>query len=358
MIRNPEKQFFKFVRDFTRENTSLVSKFVCKEVSVNLLKEAFTLINQIWAYNANRFDEGLVKKKAVLTTIKAQLAKDGKTVPFNNKELYKRIRESIVHNSKNNPNFAYNLENFELNLGKVNGDDFVVNLDFEQLINLVYVLFNNTKQNTTYATISIGNISNKLTRNSIKDNIKIINEDNGGVKDLDRNQIERIYNYFMYLKTSNAMDEEKEMKAALRFPYNAEPLFVEKLKALTYVSSINSGTTWRELTSKFPELLNPVNALNFYFSVITNLLFTMASTQTNNDLEDMFSGCINGLNKDDIRHLRNSLCHGRYFHDFNNSFYFYDGKKQLEFKLKLTMDNINKVLDKVAKGGYYVTILK
>ena len=43
------------------------------------------------------------------------------------------------------------------------------------------------------------------------------------------------------------------------------------------------------------------------------------------------------LNDEEIRHLRNSLCHGRYFHDFNQTFYFYDGRKNLSLGAKLTI---------------------
>ena len=117
MIKTADKPLFKFVRERTRENVSTASELICKEVSINLLKELFTLINQIWANRPNRFDESLSNEKAMFSVIKSKISTDGKTLPFNNKELYKRIRESIVHNNKINPNFVYNLSNFELNLG-------------------------------------------------------------------------------------------------------------------------------------------------------------------------------------------------------------------------------------------------
>ena len=64
------------------------------------------------------------------------------------------------------------------------------------------------------------------------------------------------------------------------------------------------------------------------------------------------------ITTNDVRHTRNSLCHGRYFHDFNKTFYFYDGKKNLDYKFKLTIDDINKLLDKIAKGSFEVNVLK
>jgi len=67
--------------------------------------------------------------------------------------------------------------------------------------------------------------------------------------------------------------------------------------------------------------------------------------------------CIPSLTTEDVRHIRNSLCHGRYFHDYYKNFYFYDGKKSLKYEVKLTIDNINKILDRVTKGEKGVNIL-
>lgn len=358
MVKRNDKEMYTFVRDFTREKTSLASDFICKEVRINLLKEVFTLINQTWANDLRRFDEGLSNEKNILKIIKSQISTGPKPIPLNNRELYKRIREAMVHNNQINPNFVYNLTNFELNLGKVNGTDYIVQLTPQQIFDLIYVLKNNTTGNKVYGSIHIANTNTITTRNEIKDNIKILDDNGCPNIDLDNNQVERIYNYFRYGKNNmDIIGNESQIKKAMRFPHDQEALFAEKLTALMIISSIDSGTTWKDLTKQFPQLLDMAYFSNFYFAIISNLLFTVAATQNNAELETMLSGCIPNITSENVRHIRNSLCHGRYFHDFNKTFYFYDGKKTLDFKFKLTIENINKLLDKIAKGSYSVTML-
>lgn len=359
MVRKNDRQLFKFFREYSRENVSVGTEFMAKEVAVNLLKELFTLINQIWAIDAHRFDEGLSNEKNLLKIIKSNITKDGQKFPFNNKELYKRIRESIVHNNKINPNFIYNLTNFELNLGEVNGSDYIINLDFIQIIQLIQVLVHNNTGAKLYAKIFVAKVDSITTRKEIQEYIKIYDNNDSPCIDLDKNQVERVYNYFKYIKNGeNIIGNEDELRSCLRIPNEVERLFGEKLFALKVVYEMVSGATWQKLTTSHPNLLNKEGYVNFYFSLISNLLFTMASSQTNTELDEMLSGCINGLSSEDVRHLRNSLCHGRYFHDFNQNFYFYDGKKNLDFKLKLTIADINKILDKVANGQFEISALK
>ena len=305
-----------------------------------------------------RFDEGLSNEKNILRILKSEISADSKPIPLNNRELYKRIREAIVHNNKINPSFVYNLTNFELNLGKVNGSDYIINLTSKQIFDLIFVLKSNSSGNKVYGSIHIANTDTITTRAEIKDNIKILDENGCPTIDLDNPQVERIYNYFRYMKkNTDIIGNELEIKKAMRFPHDQEALFAEKLNALKIIYSMDSGTTWQNLTKQFPELLDSVEFANFYFSIISNLLFTIASNQTNTELETMLNGCIPNITSEDVRHIRNSLCHGRYFHDFNKTFYFYDGKKTLDFKYKLTIENVNALLDKIAKGSYNVVMM-
>ena len=117
MVHNEDKAFYKFLRGYVRDNYSATADAVREAVVVNLLKEVIVIANQIWKVNPARFDERLIKNKNVYNVIKNKISKDGKPLPFNTRELYKRIRQAISHNSKTKPNFIYNLHNFEMNLG-------------------------------------------------------------------------------------------------------------------------------------------------------------------------------------------------------------------------------------------------
>ena len=359
MYKTTDKPLYAFVRNHVRENTTAATESIRSDVCVNLVKEVFSLLNQLWANDLTRFDEGLANEKNILRVIKSQIATDGKPLPFNNRELYKRIRESIVHNSTTNPNFVYDLNGFKLNLGKVNGQDYIVTLSFKQLIDLIYVLKSNVKKNKIYGEIYIKPVSTIKTRTEIKDNIKILDDAGNPTIELDNNQIERIYTYFRYMKNNmDIIGNELLLKNSFHFAEDAESLFGEKLQALTVMHCMSSGSSWKDLTTQFPTLAEHDGFVNFYFALISNLMFTVASTQTNAEIETMLNGCVPNITTNDVRHTRNSLCHGRYFHDFNKTFYFYDGKKNLDYKFKLTIDDINKLLDKIAKGSYEVAVLK
>ena len=352
MRREDDKEFFKFVRNFTRTNYTAVANAIIDEVKVNLIKEIFVLINQMWAENTNRFDESLIKQKTLYQAIKNKISNNEK-FPFNNRQLYKKIRECIAHNSENIQNFVFNLEDFELNLGKVDGKDYIIHLNFLELIDLLHILHSNFKSVNDPTRIIIDCENELKTREQIAEKIKIVNIENQTVKDLDKNQVERFYNYFKYVEPNQNLEgNEKELQLVFAFQNNAERLLLEKMRALSMLSKMNSSSSLKDIEEE-----RNFDKINVYYAIVSNLFFTIAASRNNEELEQLFSGCVSGFEKDKIRHFRNALCHGRYFHDFFKTFYFYDGKKELNFELSLTIQDINKILDKIAKGGFSVVAL-
>ena len=343
MLREKDKEFFKFVRMHTKTNYTNAANGVLEEVSVNLIKEIMVLLNQVWMDSPNIFDEAMTKNKSMFDSLRMEIS-NGERFPFNNKEFYKRIREGIAHNSKDVQNFVYNLESFELNLGKVNGEDYIVNFTINKFLKLARLLLENVKDEKSEYEFLIRETGTLKTRDEICEKVKMIDGDD--TIDLDDNQIERIFNYFNYIKPGQEIEgNESEIKSILCLPHNAERLLFEKFKALSVVRRMNSGTKAEDLG-----LDDRLVVINTYVSIITNLLFTIVSTRTNNEILDLLSGTISGLNLD-------SLCHGRYFHDFNSGFYFYDGRKKLEFQFKLDIKDVNKILDKIAKGNFDIVVM-
>ncbi len=357
MAEKPDRELRKIMRNYARDHIRLVTDTCIQEVCINITKDLFTLINQLWASDPTRFDEGLIKQKALFNLIKTEITKNGEKFPFNNKELYKRIRESIVHNSETNPNFVFDLTSFELNLGQVNGSDYIVKLNGRELIELIEILTSNVLRHTQHGKMYITPITQIEYRSDIRDNMKLYNDDNT-LRDLDYNQIERAYNYFYYVKENRKQFEsDADLDVAIRFPDCANENFNEKVDTIKILMAIGSNTTWDQIVDKFPKLKNKLGSINFYFSLISNLLFNLASSQSNEELFNTLNGCIRGLTKENVRHFRNSLCHGRYFHDFDKTFYFYDGKKEFTYQFKLTISDINKILDKVANGAFTVATM-
>jgi hypothetical protein len=310
----------------------------------------------LWKENPNRIDEKLVNQKSLYNMIKNKIAKDGKTLPFNTKELYKRIRESIAHNSSTKQNFVYNLENFEMNLGEVDGADFIVELTPEELSKLLVVLVSNLQRNPTHSiAYREGEVA---SRDDVREKfgIKVIktNEE----KELDNNQVERAYSYFKYAVSDKTVEGNvHNMGRIIAIPDNPETLLADKLEALKMISFMTTSSSWKDVTTEFNGLSKNEEFISVYFAIVSNMLFEIVSSQTNDEIKEMFSGTGIKLNDEEIRHLRNSLCHGRYFHDFNQTFYFYDGRKKLSLGAKLTIKDINKLLDKIALGTHAVVVL-
>lgn len=355
MKHNQDREFYKFVRDIVSKNYTQVAMSVREVCVVNLVKELIVLLNQMWRVFPDSYDEGLIKQKVLFNTIKANMS-NSQTLPFNNKELYKRIREAIAHNDVNNPNIVYKFTHFELNLGKVNGSDYIVQIEPKELANLLYILFINRKntsmQEITYEDQEIHSMQD------IVDYIRIIDLKTGEQKPLNENQVDRAYNYFMYIaESSKITDNLSKSRNFIALPNNPEFLILEKLQALHMFTVFDSGSTFKKLQEDADFLKDSATVVNIYFAIVTNLLFEIVSSQTNQQIAEMFEGTGVNLTEDQVRHLRNSLCHGRYFHDYNKTFYFYDGAKELSLQLKLKVDDVNKLLDKVAKGKKQVLII-
>jgi len=348
--KEPDKPFYKFFRKFLRTEYSTTAVAIRDSVLINLLKEIMVIANQIWNNNPAKFDERLIIEKNVYNVVKSKISKDGKHLPFNTRELYKRIRQAISHNTEANNNFVYNLHNFELNLGKVDGEDYIINLEVSELYDLFYVLFANI-QNIANHQISYQH-AEIHSRQDVKEHIQIKKGEE--VLTLDDNQVERVYNFFVMLKNKSTVENGDILKYAVAIPENPEILLAEKLKAFRLICAIGSNSTYNQVLSVNESLKNPALCVSVYYAFVGNLLFDIASNQTNEEIEEMLSGCIEGLTTQKVRHFRNALNHGRYFCDLYKNFYFYDGKKELSLKLKLSVQEINKVLDKIASGKFAV----
>ena len=355
MKHNQDREFYKFVRDRVSKNYTQVAMSVREICIVNLVKEIIVLLNQMWRVFPDSYDEGLIKQKVLFNTIKANIS-NNQTLPFNNKELYKRIREAIAHNDANNPNIVYKFTHFELNLGKVNGMDYIIQIKPKELSELLYILFINRK-NTSMQEIAYQD-QEIHSAQDIVDCIRIIDLKTGEQKPLDENQIDRAYNYFMHIaENAKISDNLSKSRNFIALPNNPEFLILEKLQALHMFTVFDTGSTFKKLQEEADYLKDSATNVNIYFAIVTNLLFEIVSSQTNQQIAEMFAGTGVNLTEDQVRHLRNSLCHGSYFHDYNKTFYFYDGAKELSLQLKLQIGDINKLLDKVAKGQKQILIM-
>ena len=349
MLSKSDRELYKFVREYTKENVASATHTICDEVKLNLIKEVFTLLNQLWKSEPFLVDEGLNNNKSDYQRIRRDIETSmGKKLPFNNKELFKRIRESIVHNDLDSPNFSFDLDNLQLNLR----DGYVITLSLNQFLELIKIILANVKTMRYQIKLSVSGVDKIISFDDIKTNVMLI-DDFGMSKPLDNQQVDCIYNFYRLNGIHNIVGNESLFSKAYREANNVKVLIYEKIDTAFLVSRLSMGETFNEIGEK-----DNIKLVNNYYSLISNLLFTIVSSQSNESIEAMLKDCLPHFKKDDFRHLRNSLAHGRYFHNYRDTFYFYDGKKDLEYYLKLTVRDINRCLDKLAKGRYCVITKK
>lgn len=357
MKKDPSRTFYKFARTMCKDHFNDVANEVLYMTSINLLKETMVILNQLWKANPDRINEKLINKRHIYNMIKDKISKDGKSLPFNTKELYKRIRESIAHNSSEKQNFVYNLQNFELNLGKVDGSDFVIELSPSELNQLIAVLIYNMQ---SVSKTRIAYYDTEITsREDIENALRMYHNESGEGISLDKNQVERAYNYFRFFSNDKTIEGNRDViNKIIAIPQNPETLLHEKLNAIKVVVKMTSSSSFNDIRSQYEEISQDAEFVSIYFAIVSNMLFEIVSSQTNEEIKEMLSGTGVSLNDEQIRHFRNSMCHGRYFHDFDKTFYFYDGKKDLNHAATLTIKDVNKILNKVALGKHSFAVLK
>jgi len=277
MVHNDDKAFYKFMRGYIRDNYSATADAVREAVVVNLLKEVIVLANQIWKVNPSRFDERLIKNKNVFDVIKRKISKDGKPLPFNTRELYKRIRQAISHNSKTKSNFIYNLHHFELNLGKVDGDDYIIELEVFELYELFSVLFANKQEGSR---LSVSYYEEEIhSREDVKEFIELVDDENKTIISLDDNQVERVYNYFSKAtEDKTIVGSRKVLDHIIALPDNPEVLLSEKIMALSMLASMKSNSTYKQIKDFNKFLSNPIFVVSTYFSKTENSCKTNYAT--------------------------------------------------------------------------------
>lgn len=360
MILYPNLSFEKFMYNYVssnEEHKKSLANAVLDTCISNIIKECIVLQNQIWKNNHNAYNDSLIRNEVLYNIIKDKIKIKG-TVPFNKKESFKRIRQAIAHNSKEIENCQYDINGYyNLNLGKshndTNGEEIKISLSLLEMVQLIMLLASNRRKDTI-STISF----DKVEINSIDDAKKSIYLSSNSESHIDNNQATRVYNALHYcLNKTNLDDAVNEIGLIIPGKSNEQQVLDEKLITLSFLTALYNGGSWNSMKKAYPIMNQPLYVVSVYFSLITNILFTIVTSRNNNEISELFADTGLSLSAQDIRHMRNALCHGRYFHDYNNKFYFYDGKKELTFEMNLSIQDINKILDKIAKGQYPVYVL-
>ena len=97
---------------------------------------------------------------------------------------------------------------------------------------------------------------------------------------------------------------------------------------------------------------------DFMKSIIySSLVFNIVSSRTNNELAQVFESADIQIEPENVRHVRNSFIHGRYFYNFKDGFELYDGQKEMEHFFTFTFEDIEKLFHVFCKDQILTTKL-
>ncbi|MBR1988286.1 MAG: hypothetical protein IKA36_04505, partial [Clostridia bacterium] len=88
------------------------------------------------------------------------------------------------------------------------------------------------------------------------------------------------------------------------------------------------------------------------FPIMTSALFDIFSQMTNDEILNLLNQNGVMMEIEQVRRMRNSLIHGRYYYNHNRGIEFYDGRKvkELEHKTTITMEELIHIMEAVSKN--------
>lgn len=332
-----------------------------------LIKNA--LVYQAEMFKSMDLDEALPDFKKLLDGVKSKVATQNKTI--GNAQLYKLIREALVHTDTEHPNFQIaGMGKFSLKLKPKGQPEINLILNNTEMMSIVSVFNLNLDDSTYHVKIHEADLQDaidkkKVNKNNIDDFISLTREQKA--VDFDDYQRETLLDYFYryndLLKMRYGFGSGKGELLMSRLPCkaNANNLFMSNLRSILYLSKLskNLNLNFEQFEQYFYDYSTKNNVptrefltVNPYFDVVYNLIVgTFANVATTVNKSELCSYVNNAgiqIDENTANHLRNSLAHGRYFINGKNDAIveFYDGKntESLTHFESLNIREINKVL--------------
>lgn len=362
------------------ESARMVLRNTYTSCSVSeFLKDIFpatisTLIKNTLVYQAEMFkfmklDEALPDFKKLLNGVKSKVIAQNKTI--GNAQLYKLIREALVHTDTEHPNFQIaGMGKFSLKLKPKGQPEIDLILNNTEMMSIVSVFNLNLDDSAYHIKINEADLQNaidnkKVNKNNIDNFISLTREQKA--VDFDDYQRETLLDYFYryndLLKTRHGFGSGKGELLMSRLPCkaNANNLFMSNLRSIFYLSQLskNLDMNFEQYEQHFYDYSKKNNVpmrefvtVNPYFDIVYNLLVgtfaNVATTVNKSELCSYVNNAGGQIDENMANHLRNSLAHGRYFINGKNdaTVEFYDGKntESLVHFASLNIRDINKIL--------------
>ena len=328
------------------------------------------LVYQSEIFKSLKLDESLPDRKEELKEIKKKVNLQNKTIGYS--QLYKMIREAMVHTDTDHPNFQFvRPGEFSLKLKPKGQPEIQLFLSDEEMRTIISV-FNFNLGGYMYNFTERPDLQKAVDRKSLNErnlNEYLKLEWNGKPVKLDIHQKEAFLNYFYsnneilnYVYSTGAANSAFFMS---RIPFQANEYnnFIACLRAGTYLRCLkeNVNMTFLQFEQYFYDFLK-INKVPMqegvivdpYVDVVYNLLIStfgnMATTVSKDDFCDILKrgGC--KMDESAANHIRNSIAHGRFFinHKDDATVEFYDGRNadDLTHIVSFPIGKLNKVLVK------------
>lgn len=359
------------------KNTKRVFEKCIDIVMSCIIKELFVLEKESFESVGGLLNESALAKNAEFQKMRAKLPQE-EMKNINNRELFKKIREAFVHNTPEDPNIVIDKDGkFHIRIRLAADKGILIDASSRAIFELINKFTQHQEETGKYYyEVEAVNILEHILKDGIDEKnifsfVRIFNE--GQKETLDIYQKKAIANYMNHRASFCQNEDLIEYFMSKSFtrhaPYraNADNLFMDKIKILSILIEIkrnpniskkqlfntiyNKNKETQEVQHDLLELrVDPYSYI--VFPIITSALFDIFSQMTNDEILNLLNQNGVMMEIEQVRRMRNSLIHGRYYYNHNRGIEFYDGRKlkDLEHKTTITMEELIRIMEAVSKN--------
>ena len=334
-----------------------------------LLKMAFVYQSEMFK---NKFlNEALPDEKNLLKDVKDKICKQNKNI--NNAQIYKLIRDAIVHSDPAHPNCQVTgINELTLKLKPKGQPEIDIKLSNSDMMKIITVFNLNIENAMYYVEIKEQDLQNAIENGvinqaNVSDFVSL--KQYGERIEFDEYQRDALVNYFYsnndVLKHRYNFGSWAGELLMSRIPLQSNPynlytdymkvvyyfmelsrnvnLNINEMEKLFYKNNVSNNVPYREFIT-----INPL--IDIGYNIILASFSNLATSVTKSDFVEM---CVNGgvsIDEEVANHLRNSMAHGRYFINPKNPavIEFYDGRdlNNLSHIQSLTIKQIDNIMNK------------
>ena len=377
-IENKNKTMVQYFSEFMQtKNTKRVFEKSVDIVMSCIIKELFVLEKESFESVGGLLSESALAKNVEFQKMRAKLPQE-EMKNINNREFFKKIRESFVHNSPEDPNVLIDKDGkFHIRIKLKDDKGMFIDANSRFVFELVNKFAQNqAEEGKYYYEVEALNILEHLSSDGIDETniasfVRIFN--NGEKENLDIFQKKAIVNYiehrinFCYDVDLFEYFMSKSFTRHAPYRANADNLFMDKIKILSILLEVKKNPN---ISKK--QLLNVINNKNketevvqndlleinvdpysyIVFPIVSSTLFTIFSEMTNDEIYNLLTENGVDIDLEKVRKMRNSLIHGRYYYNHKREIEFYDGRKLKELDHKVTMktEDLVRILEAISKN--------